>query len=167
MDAPAKCKFQNMHQYNGFYGCPNCIEPGKTFKTSKRGHTHIFPFNLNTKDGHSSARTHEQTLSFGREAQWQTIVNRKPAVVCGVKGISWSLFYPKYDVVRGTSIDYMHSVLLGVVHMLMSLWFDKVYKKESWCIGSHINLIDSRIKALKLPNCISRIPRSIEEELKH
>lgn len=34
MDAPAKCLMQNFVQYNGFSGCPYCLDQGTTVKTS-------------------------------------------------------------------------------------------------------------------------------------
>lgn len=42
-DAPAKCLFQNMVQFNGFFGCPYCLNPGVTLKTSSTGagHSHV------------------------------------------------------------------------------------------------------------------------------
>ena len=41
-DAPAKCFMQNFVQFNGFNGCPYCMEQGKSVKTSARGHTHAY-----------------------------------------------------------------------------------------------------------------------------
>ena len=49
----------------------------------------------------------------------------------------------------------------------MTLWFDKAYKSQPWFLGSSVMDIDTKIKELKLPNWISRIPRSIKEELGH
>lgn len=61
-DAPAKCLFQSFVQFNGTYGCPYCLHPGKTVKTSERGHTHAYPFNRdNPQIGHFDIRTHDQT----------------------------------------------------------------------------------------------------------
>ena len=51
-DAPAKSIFQNMIQFNGKYGCPYCLEPGETYKSSARGHVHIYPFNVTSNSGH-------------------------------------------------------------------------------------------------------------------
>lgn len=45
-DLPAKCLVCNTVQYNGFYGCCKCKSPGRTVKTSARGHMHAFPFNV-------------------------------------------------------------------------------------------------------------------------
>ena len=45
-DAPAKCLFQNMSQFNGNFGCPYCLHQGETVKTSERGHTRAYPFHI-------------------------------------------------------------------------------------------------------------------------
>ena len=42
-DIPAKAIVLNMIGHNGFYGCPKCLQPGKTTKT-RRGHVHTYPF---------------------------------------------------------------------------------------------------------------------------
>ena len=49
------------------------------------------------------------------------------------KGQMWIFYFvkwnnrlrTKFDVISRTAIDYMHSVLLGVVKMLLTLWTDK------------------------------------------
>nr|XP_022308550.1 uncharacterized protein LOC111114507 [Crassostrea virginica] len=56
-DAPARCLFQNMVQFNGFYGCPYCEVPGKSVQTSERGYTLSYPFNLDSQHGHHQLRT--------------------------------------------------------------------------------------------------------------
>lgn len=50
-DLPAKCMVCNTVQYNGFYGCGKCKNPGRTAKTSARGHMHAFPFNADNIKG--------------------------------------------------------------------------------------------------------------------
>ena len=50
-----------------------------------------------------------------------------------------------FDIVRGMPLDYMHGVLLGVVKMLFSLWFDSKYKKERFYIGDKITTVDERL----------------------
>lgn len=68
-DAPAKSQFQNLVQFNGEYGCPYCLEPGKTVKVGLRGHTHAFPFNFDSKTGHAKLRTHASTKEHAVKAQ--------------------------------------------------------------------------------------------------
>ena len=84
--------------------------------------------------------------------------------VCGVKGMCWPMMLPRFDIVNGLGLDYMHNTLLGVVKMLMKLWFLKNYKKCPWYVGNQIKQIDQELKSLKLPNLISRVPRSIEKD---
>ena len=124
-DAPAKCAVQNFCQYSGFYGCPYCMEKGVTCWTSAWGHKTIFPFNLESENGHALSRTHSDTIRLGEDAQKETIKTGKPHSYFGVKGLTWCMYFPKFDVIRGMAIDYMHAVLLGVLKMLTTLWFDK------------------------------------------
>ena len=58
----------------------------------------------------------------------------------------------------------MHGTLLGIVKMLTSLWFDKTYKKQPWYIGSYVPEMDVELKSIKIPNSISRSPRSLIDE---
>ena len=164
-DAPAKCAVQNFSQYSGFFGCPYCLEKGETCWISAHGHRIIYPFNMDSETGHSAERTHELTLQFGKDAQAETIHSGKPAAVFGVKSLSWIMYFPRFNCIRGMAIDYMHSVLLGTVKMLTTLWFDKAYKKFSWYVGDKGATIGQQIKCVRMPNCISRLNRSTVEDL--
>jgi len=125
-DAPAKCLFPEFFQYNAFYGCPYCLSPGEAVKTIKGGHTHAYPFNENNlKTGYGENRTHEQTLQFAAESTKETFANGVPSGVYGVKGFSCFMFIPRFHIIRGVAVDYMHGTLLGVVKMLLQLWMDK------------------------------------------
>ncbi|XP_066934755.1 uncharacterized protein [Clytia hemisphaerica] len=155
-DAPAKSQFQNITQFNGEYGCSYCLEPGKTVKAGK-GHTHCFPFNHNNVNGHAKTRTHESMIEHATKAQNQMMESGQESKVCGVKGLCWPMMLPRFDIVNGLGLDYMHNTLLGVIKMLMKLWFFKNYKKCAWYVGN-------QLKSLKLPNLISRVPRSIEKD---
>lgn len=76
------------------------------------------------------------------------------------------MMIPRFDIINGLGLDYLHNTLLGVVKMLIKLWFKNKYKLENWYIGDKVKGVDNAIKSLKLPNTISRIPRNIEEDLK-
>ena len=43
-DLPARCIALNTVQFNGKYGCNFCNQPGRTFRTSRRGHVHTYPY---------------------------------------------------------------------------------------------------------------------------
>ena len=42
---------------------------------------------------------------------------------------------PGFDITRRVAIDYMHGTLLGVVKMLVNLWFDKQHHDKPWYTG--------------------------------
>lgn len=65
-------------------------------------------------------RTHEQTFQDTSLAREQKIASHKNDTVNGIKGLSASFGPLGYDVIKGTSIDYMHTVLLITVKMFMS-----------------------------------------------
>ncbi|XP_070549520.1 uncharacterized protein [Ptychodera flava] len=68
-DAPARCMFMECVQFNGMYGCPYCLAPGETVKTSVRGHTRAYPYDReNPATGHKEERTHKSTFKFAKEA---------------------------------------------------------------------------------------------------
>lgn len=57
------------------------------------------------------------------------------------------------------TIDYMHSTLLGVVKMLVNLWFDKQHHNIPWYTGKCAREVQER--DVKPPSCISRLPRNL------
>lgn len=167
MDAPAKCLVQNFVQFNGFSGCPYCLNEGISVKTSAKGHTHAYPFDRkNPSKGCGTERTHENTLQHAYKAQ-KSKLEGKYAPVCGVKGYSWFMFIPGFDIIKGIAVDYMHCVLLGVTKMLMTLWFDKSHTGECWSISKRVQEVDRRLLNITPPNCISRAPRSISKDYAH
>ncbi len=106
-DLPAKCAVLNFRQYNGFYGCDKCLQPGSTLSLGPRSHTYIYPFVSGNPSG--PLRSHQLTIDDVKH--FVTSGNTRN----GVLGPSWLGTLKYYDIIRGTSIDYMHSCLLEVV----------------------------------------------------
>ena len=77
------------------------------------------------------------------------------------------MFVANFDVIRGVAIDYMHSTLLGVVKMLLTLWSDKSYKGEPWSVCSRMKEIEERYLKIGPPSCITRLPRSLIANFGH
>lgn len=155
-DKPAKCMVQNFMQFNGEYGCSRCLNPGKNIKIGKSGHTHVYPFETNI-----SLRTHEHTKECAKQAK------DSGQAVHGVKGLSWFSTLPTFDLIRGTMIDYMHTVCArksGVVCLLLNLWFNSKNSSKPWYIGKFRRSIDNSLLKIKPPNVVSRVPRSITEK---
>ena len=72
-----------------------------------------------------------------------------------------------YDIIQGTAIDYMHCILLGVMKLLLSLWFGSKHKRRAFYIRTHRDLIDKCIKEIRAPLVISHIPRTIGQRFKY
>ena len=162
-DSPARCLFQNMVQFNGFYGCPYCRTPGQTVQTSERGHTLAYLFNTESENGYHEPRTHESFIRCGEEAENKKSNDGKQCTVFGVKGLSWFSYMQPFNIIRGVAIDYMHCVLLGIVKMHLTLWFDKTHRNEPFSIAPRISEVDKRLLAIKPPSFITRFPRSLTE----
>ena len=114
-DLPAKCMVCNSVQFNGRYGCSKCKQPGESVRTEKGGTVLTFPFKNDDPKG--PERTHQETIEDAKQA----VIDDKPCY--GIKGPSWLAGLKHYDIIKGTGIDYMHAVLLGVMKLFLNLWF--------------------------------------------
>lgn len=164
-DLPARCLLCNSMQYNGECGCWKCLQPGKTFATSARGHTWIYPYQENDPSG--PIRTLENVKKDAKRALDQLKEGVKRYMVNGVKGPSWLSILDNFDIVRGTAIDYMHGVLLGVQKHLLTMWFSPSLSGQKFNISKLVGKVDKRLEDIKPTTNIKRLPRSISEHLKY
>jgi len=165
-DLPARCILCNGMQYNGSYSCWKCLQPGKTAKVGKKGgHTHVFPFIENQPK--QPFRTKDSVLQDSQAALDKLDAGEKKYVTNGVKGPSWLTFFPKFEIVHGIAIDYMHGVLLGVQKTLLSLWFGVSKKGKAFNFCSRVSKVDKRLLGIKPTSSVSRLPRSISQDLRH
>ena len=143
---------QNFVQFNGFSGCPYCLHRGTSVNTSARGHTHAYPFNReNPVKGYGAERTHEETLQHAYEAH-KSKLEGKYAPVCGLKGYSWFMFFPGFDIIKGIAVDYMNCVIWGVTKMLSTLWFDKAHAAEDSNVSKRLRAVYRRLLNITPPN---------------
>ena len=112
-------------------------------------------------------RFHEQTFRDASLAREQKIAGHKNDTVNGIKGLTASFGPLGYDVIKGTSMDYMHTVLLMIVKMFMSHWFDTAYRHSPYYCGDKLSICDSRRANIKRPNYITRIPWSLDDQGHH
>lgn len=75
-DLPAHALVQNMVQFNGFYGCTFCQQPGKTVTTAQGGNVHVYPYNH--EDPRGPRRTHQGCESLALEATHDKPVSHHP-----------------------------------------------------------------------------------------
>jgi hypothetical protein len=154
-DAPARCLVQDFVQFNGYFGCPTCYSKGSSVPTSATGRTTAYPYDTDSSTGHGPLRTHGETVEIAMSAERSGCTDR------GVKGFSPLLAIPKFDIIRGVTVDYMHCVLLGVTKKLLNLWTDPSYKDQVWYIGSMSARMNERLQHISPPHAITRIPRDL------
>ena len=80
-----------------------------------------------------------------------------------VKGLNWLYAFKRFDIIKSVGIDYMHSILLGVVKKLLEAWFFSTLKLKPWYIGNSINILGKKLRNIKTPNVIGRIPGSFND----
>lgn len=80
----------------------------------------------------------------------------------GVKGPSIAARIPYFDVSTAFVPDYMHTVLLGVMMMLLSLCFNPSNKDKDYYINKSIRReINLLLKSIRPPDFIPRVPSNL------
>lgn len=99
-------------------------------KISVKGYIYVYSFNReNFFKGYEIGRIYEIILKYAYDV-YKLKLEGKYVFVFGVKGYSWFMFILGFDIIKGVVVDCMYCVLLGVIKMLMMLWFDKIYVSE-------------------------------------
>ena len=158
-DLPARSAVLNMNQFNGNFSCTKCLQSGKNERTAAGGNIHVFPYIRDDPKG--PTRTDCQCVNDAVAAfNAKTTVN-------GIKGPSFLMAVKSYSFVKGTVIDYMHGVILGVSKVLINLWFSSSNLSESFSLYSKTDIVDSRLLSIKVTYNISRVPRAIGAHFKY
>lgn len=148
VDSVERCALQNIHQFNGEYGCSFCLNKGERVPVGN-GHARVH------RGGEGKKRTDKQLKRHAVKAETENVV------VKGVKGVSILLLLPIFSLIKCFPPEYMHSILLGVVKLFLVTWFDPKNFQKPWYLGTKIHTIDARLLAMRPPNEISRTPQSI------
>jgi hypothetical protein len=117
-DSQARPKVINSTQYNGYYGCLHCLNPGHTYSQGKR----IYHYQPNVE-----IRDHDTYKNDVGIA----IRDKKPFE--GIKGdscLSMWLKIPEHVV-----LDYMHLSLEGFIKQISSIWLDSKNNKKEFYLG--------------------------------
>ncbi|KAK3098757.1 hypothetical protein FSP39_022815, partial [Pinctada imbricata] len=163
-DLPARSLLCNSVQYNGSYSCWKCTQRGETAQVG-RGHTHVFPYIAENPKG--PIRTGLSVINDAKEAIRNQQNKINPKTINGIKGPTWLECFPKFNIASGIAIDYMHGLLLGVQKLLLRLWFSTDFSGERFNHYGEISKVDKRLISIKPTLDISRLPRTIENELKY
>lgn len=158
-DLPARCLVCNAIQYNGASSCWKCLQQGKTVKTGQRGCVRVFLYKM--QDPKGPQRTRAETEKHAREALANQLNYKKDYIVHGIKGPSWFGLLEHFDYVAGTGIDYIHGVLLGVLKLLLTLWFSAKFAGKVFSVSGQVSLADKRLSEISPTLEIHRLPRSI------
>ena len=146
-DSPAKCKVQNMKQFNGYFGCGHCLHPGdvvnRTIKYKHRDH-------LQLRDpadslGHISDSIKSKVAVFGH------------------KGFSAMIKLSQFNIIDGYCVDVMHNGFLGIAKMFTSMILDPVNHAEEFYLGGKIKELEERLAAIKPPSSMPRNPRKLAD----
>ena len=153
VDSVARATLQNIHQFNGTYGCGFCLHPGQRVSKGK-GTTRVYPLTFPVP----AQRSHENVFEHATEAA------ENNDIIFGVKGASQLLLLPRYDMVRGNSPEYMHAGMLGVVRQIVNLTFDSAYHDSPFYMGpSVLKRVDELMLQMTPPSEVRRSPRPLSE----
>ena len=145
-DLIAKAPMLNMVQFNGKYGCPSCLHPGKWINTR------VYPPGTN------------YPLRTVASIEAAAVTATEHAPVEGIKG--HSVLSSFVDLPLAAPIDYMHCVLEGVVKRLLEKWVNSTNHRTPHYIGRDVETIDSDLITQCPPHEFSRAPRSIRKHRK-
>ena len=112
----------NIHQFNGLYGCFQCLHPGEISTTRSR----IYKY----EENNHNPRTPALYLNQVAEAQ------RTNSIVMGIKG---DCFFSKYiRLPLSGLIDYMHCCLEGTFKHTVEIFLDTSNSKQPYYLGTVI-----------------------------
>lgn len=159
VDAPVRAQLQNILSHGGRHFCHACeqkmkklppqqVVPGEKKKRRRR----VYTFEEEPAELRTVHRMQEQ----GKEARRKAVDGAKVQPEKGVKGPSVISDIPDWD--RSTAVfpEYMH---LCLIKEFMTLWFENA---GPWSLQEHRDNIDNFLKNTRVPDFITRIPRSTE-----
>ena len=149
-DLPAKSLFLRFKYFNGYYGCPHCKSPGGRYPVGQSS-VHVHPYERNLP-----------LRSHGEIPVYATAAFNLQRSVYGVKGLS-ELYHIMIDMISGIGIDAMHGIFLGHAKLLIKLWFSSDHNGQPFSISGLLKIVDERLRKMRPPSFVQRMPRSIEK----
>lgn len=166
-DLPARVEMQSSKHISGYNACPCCEHPGQAVQNSitKRKYVRY----LAQKEP-SPMRNHKDIV----EISYEMYNGNAPSDTKGLKKIPIMIAFKNFDLVNGFVTDWMHGSLLGVMKLLLDIWFGthklcytenekKKYEFSALSKKKRIEL-DKRIMNLKPYHRLNHKPRSIIEK---
>lgn len=153
-DLQAKAIFLRMKSYNAYFGCAKCKSRGIRIGV---GRTTVHAHGFNPND--MMPRTNQEIDAYSR------IAVQHNGSCYGVKGPSL-LYDMMGNMIVGTGIDIMHGIFINLMRLFMKLWFDPSFSAELYSISGLVDLVDERLKSIKPPGFVQKMPRSIKTDIK-
>ncbi|KAK3919910.1 Halomucin [Frankliniella fusca] len=151
-DLQAKGIFLRTKLYNGYFGCNRCHSPGirvPAGRTTVHAHRHVAPEDI-------------QHRNIGEVVNAVRIAHQTGRPYLGYKGLSL-LYFMMVDMLRGTSIDIMHLLFLGICKLLNRLWFDVQFQGEPYSCYQLIVVVNAKLAKIRPPSFVQRSTRTLDD----
>lgn len=149
-DLKARCKVQNFKQFNGYYGCPLCLQEGETL-----GNSTTVRF-LKSKAA-IDLRNHKRTVLAAKRAE------QLNSCIDGVFGKSCLMALKNFDMIYGCGLDYMHNICLRVVPTWLNLILHAKMKDEYYIKKENRIILNERLLNIQTTSDISYKPRTLDD----
>lgn len=148
VDLPAKRMVQCIRQFNGYHSCTYCLHPGTRIEISKK--TKVVRYT----NEEFSLRSEVATLRAMSKR------NFKPDNDDGVMGLSCLVSLPKFQIIKGFGVDYMHCVCIGVVRNFLNFFMNpKHYKRAFYLNKTKLSVLEKKFLSIKPISEIERKPK--------
>ncbi|XP_062716890.1 uncharacterized protein LOC134292137 [Aedes albopictus] len=153
LDSVARCKVQNLKQFNGNYGCTYCLHPGDL---KESGTSRCYPIRkqVAARQNNTTRKQMDEMCRDGNEK-------------FGVLGKTVFASLRAFDVISSFPPDYMHAVLLGVMKQVWTMWTESEFHKQPFYIGNSLQEVEKRLLSFRPPSSFARYPRQLKEFKKY
>ena len=138
VDTPAKATVLDMVQFNGYYGCPNCKQKGRTSLTNYFLQLRYFQYIL------KGIRKFNKTIYPLTRANVK-LRNNENFLDDAEKGTSGvkrkSILTSLLQFPDSAPLDYMHLVFEGIFLNMLNHWFDTSNNDQPYYISNFLTLI--------------------------
>ncbi|XP_051156773.1 uncharacterized protein LOC127278885 [Leptopilina boulardi] len=152
-DSVARAPVMGFVQFNGCYGCHQCLHPGEWVLNSRKKRSGIIKYVL-TKEKPKS-RNNDDTIKHMQSAC------QSGKSVFGVKQPSQLINLIDFNFIYGCIFDSMHCIS-GIAKQFATIWFGNK-EKGGLFSKTFIPTIDNALNSIKVPNQICRLTRLFSE----
>lgn len=157
VDLPAKRMLQCIKQYNGWNACTYCKHPGNqiTILAKKKLAGKVTRKGIRYPSGDYAPRTDIETLRAMNEEIFDPDSD-------GIMALSCLVSLPKFKIITGFGIDYMHCVDLGIVRKIINFLVNPRYHKRPFYLSKKkLALLEKKLLSIKPISEINRKPKPI------